>query len=423
MKKIAIIGAGISGISLANVLQERFDVTLFEKHPHVGGLVHCDRLDGVLYHRVGGHVFNSKNQEVLNWFWSKFNKDVEFIEAKRNAKIFYQQKFIGYPIENYLYQLDAKLVELIMDELIHINQLGSKDPMSFANFEAFLLGTFGDTLYELYFKPYNQKIWKVDLSTVAMEWLEGKLPMPRLLEIVTSNISRKEEGQMVHSSFFYPKLGGSQFIVDRLSEGLQVKCNVALDKIEQIDDKLIVHGEAFDDVIYTGDIRKLPNIFKGADGIGASFEIKLNGLRSNGTSSVLCECDTNNLSWLYIPESKFKAHRIIYTGNFSSTNNNASSSRTSCTVEFSGICTYEEMKEELKALPGNLVPISWNNEPNSYIIQDADTRQLIADYKKYLATFGIHVLGRFAEWEYYNMDKAIEAAFLLKEMLVAKHNS
>ncbi|MEJ7682717.1 MAG: hypothetical protein WKG06_33635 [Segetibacter sp.] len=33
-------------------------------------------------------------------------------------------------------------------------------------------------LYQLYFGPYNSKIWNTDISKVPLEWLDGKLPMP-----------------------------------------------------------------------------------------------------------------------------------------------------------------------------------------------------------------------------------------------------
>jgi protoporphyrinogen oxidase len=420
-KKIAVIGAGISGISIASILQDDYDVQVFERSPYIGGLVHCDRSSDFLYHRVGGHVFNSKNKEILDWFWSKFDKDSEFIQAKRNAKIYYKGSFVGYPIENFLYQFDASLVEKIIAELIDINRSDSKDPMSYSDFETFLKGNFGSTLYELYFKPYNEKIWKTDLSAVSMDWLEGKLPMPRLLDILTSNINRQEEGEMVHSTFYYPRHGGSQFIAERLAENLTIHCNQPLESIQIKSAKQVLLGESFDSVIYTGDVRKLPDILNLEDAYECNEEIK--NLRSNGTSSVLCECDANDLSWLYIPEPQFKAHRIIYTGNFSSTNNPKIRSCSSCTVEFSGICSFEEMKEELKVLPGNLTAIDFNQEPNSYVIQDHKTRKIIQGYKEYLSKLGIHLLGRFGEWEYYNMDKAMEAAFELKKSLMQKHNA
>jgi len=86
-----------------------------------------------------------------------------------------------------------------------------------------------------------------------------------------------------------------------------------------------------------------------------------------------------------------------------------------CTVEFSGIVSEKKMKETLVNLPGNLKPIAFNNEPNSYVIQQMDTRSLISNLKSSLKPYKFYLLGRFAEWEYYNMDKAIEAAINLTE--------
>jgi UDP-galactopyranose mutase len=86
-------------------------------------------------------------------------------------------------------------------------------------------------------------------------------------------------------------------------------------------------------------------------------------------------------------------------------------------VEFSGKVDYNTMTEEIKKLPGNLTPLASNYEPNSYVIQDKQTRREIAAAKAALELFGIYLLGRFAEWEYYNMDKAIEAAFQLKQKI------
>jgi protoporphyrinogen oxidase len=419
-KKIAIIGSGISGISIASILKDVCDVTVYERSEYIGGLVHCDRVDNYLYHRVGGHVFNSKNKQVLEWFWNKFDKETEFIQTKRNAKILYQNSFIGYPIENFLYQLDTTLMERIISELLEINSRAVIEPMDYSDFEEFLKGNFGDTLYNFYFKPYNEKIWKADLKTVPMHWLEGKLPMPRLLEVITSNIKREAEGNMVHASFFYPKQGGSQFIADRLAEGLTIRTKHALEHIKCLPSgKVRIFEEEYDGLIYTGDVRQLPAMITTDDKKSFREYNEISSLRSNGTSSILCSCDANDLSWLYIPEKEFKAHRIIYTGNFSDTNNKENiSGRSSCTVEFSGICSVEEMKSELKQLPGNLKFIDYNTEVNSYVIQDPSTRKAIKAYKEYLKNYNIYLLGRFGEWEYYNMDKAMEAAFELKVHIV-----
>lgn len=414
--KIAIIGTGISGLSSANLLKDKHQVVLFEKQERQGGLIKCDVVDSVLFHKVGGHVFNSRIEKVLNWFWNYFDRDNEFIKVKRNSKIFFQNKIIGYPIENYIYNLDKATVSVIIKELLALQKKETLSPFDYPDFEAFLKNNFGETLYNLYFKPYNKKIWKTDLSTVPMPWLEGKLPMPNLEEIVISNIVREEEDQMVHSSFYYPKQGGSQFIVDRLSEGLDIRTGADIGHIAKENGKYTVGNESgFDKIIYCGDVRKMPDYMD--DAVSRSLDTdKIKNLRSNGTSNLLCETDTNDYSWLYIPEEFTRAHRIIYTGNFSPANNGNRKRRT-CVVEFSGKTGYDEMLEEINKLPGNLSPIAYNYEANSYVIHDSETKAVIAKAKEILEKEDIYLLGRFAEWEYYNMDKCIEAAMKLAEKL------
>lgn len=412
-KKIAIIGAGISGISLARMLENKADVTVFEQKV-IGGLIKCDRVEDILYHRVGGHVFNSKNEKVLDWFWSFFEKDTEFIKAKRYAKVYFEGSYVDYPIENHIYQLNRDLFSQIVKDLVYLPKKSK-----IANFEDFLLGRFGRTLYEIYFKPYNTKIWNTDLSKVPLDWLEGKLPMPKVSDIFVSNILRNEEMEMVHSTFFYPKSGGSQFIIDRLANGLSIVENFSVESITSQNGKKFINGYGpFDAVVYTGDVRRLPSLMQSNTDL-ESYWTDLKKLQSNGTTNILCTCDSTDLSWLYIPEEKYKAHRIIYTGNFSATNNGslATAGRSSCTVEFSNYADIEAAKAELKYLPGNLEFVGYNYEPNSYVIQEEHTRSLLKDVKEVLKATNVYLLGRFAEWEYYNMDKCIESAMELDKVL------
>ena len=88
MQKIAVIGAGVSGLTVARLLQNRYQITVFEKEFTPGGLIRCKRVDGNLYHLCGGHVFNSKRKDVLDWFWSLFDREKEFIKAERNSVVF-----------------------------------------------------------------------------------------------------------------------------------------------------------------------------------------------------------------------------------------------------------------------------------------------------------------------------------------------
>lgn len=56
-----------------------------------GGLIKCCRINGSLFHTCGGHVFNSKHSDVLDWFWTKFDRNKEFSKTDRNSAIFMEE--------------------------------------------------------------------------------------------------------------------------------------------------------------------------------------------------------------------------------------------------------------------------------------------------------------------------------------------
>ena len=406
MQKIAIIGAGMSGLSAGNLLKDRFEVKLFEQSSRPGGLIRCNRVDGNLFHLTGGHVFNSKHQEVLDWFWKFFDRENEFVKTQRNAIIQLGDDVQAkYPIENFLYMLDKKTVKLVIRDLLEIAEANYS---ATDNFEDFLKTRFGSTLYEYYFRPYNEKIWKRDLRKVPLAWLEGKLPMPTVEEILYNNFFHVEESSMVHSSFYYPKQDGSQFLANRLSEKLDIQYNVNIHKIDKKNEKWIVENQEFDKVIFCGNIKDFPEIFRNSLSIEA-FSEPVKNLEYHGTTSVLCEMRHNPFSWIYLPSNQYLSHRIICTGNFADSNNQDSNHPT-CTVEFTDYLSEEKIRENLAKMPFGVKYIAHNFAEYTYPIQNKTTKEMVVDLKETVKKENIYILGRFAEWEYYNMDAAIKAA-------------
>lgn len=404
---IAVIGGGISGISVSNILQEKgVPIKLFEKESKIGGLVSCDKIDGVTFHKVGGHVFNTKNQKIKNWFFSKFDLEKEFLSRKRNAKILIDNNFIDYPIENHLYQLPQKTTSKIINELKHQKaSIGN-------NLGDFLKDSFGKTLFEIYFKPYNEKIWQHDLKDFSMDWLKSKFPMPNAEEIILNNIYRLEERKMAHQSFYYPNIGGSQFIVDRLANKIDVKNNIEIKKIDKTSKGWLINGEFYENVIYTGNIKSLSKTLN----LGGVLRIDESHFPSHGTTTVLCELEQTDLSWLYLPNPNCKAHRVIFTGNFSNKNNG--DYKMTGTIEFSQELSYDEIKRQCSKIPLFKKILACNFRDESYVIQTPKTRDLIKKIKKFLEPKGFYLLGRFAEWEYYNMDNAIEQSHVVADKIL-----
>lgn len=409
MKHYAIIGAGISGLSAARMLSEKgIDAVVFEKNETPGGLVRCKYVNGVLYHQVGGHVFNSRKQEVLDWFWKQLDKE-NFTLATRHAVVSMEDgNKVDYPIENHLYQMNNEIRSAVLDDLLGIAGAGYPED---SNFDEFLRHRFGETLYREYFAPYNHKIWRRSLKDVPLSWLEGKLPMPTVKEILEANIAQEKEMKMVHSTFHYPKHGGSQYVADTLAQGLEIRYQTPVTDICRKDGKWQVNGELFDAVIYCANLKDLPGMLQGAD-VDLST---VDNLEAHGTTSVLCEVDANPYSWIYMPSPQHESHRIICTGNFAESNSPEGMS--TATIEFTLQLSKEEILEQLANIPFHPRYIDHCYTPYTYPLQTTNTPDIIANAKAQLEPLDFYLLGRFAEWEYYNMDAAIEAAMKLTSKL------
>ena len=66
MKNIAIIGAGITGITLANLLQEKYNLTVFEKSRGVGGRMATRRAEPYQFNH-GAQYFKIENKEFKDF--------------------------------------------------------------------------------------------------------------------------------------------------------------------------------------------------------------------------------------------------------------------------------------------------------------------------------------------------------------------
>lgn len=408
MSDIAIIGAGVSGLSVAQMLRHKHRVTLYERAGKPGGLIACESVQGVLYHKVGGHVFNSRRQDVRDWFAVRFDMQRDFCRAVRNAVVYLADgTVVGYPIENHLYQLPPPLMEAAVDDLLAMGS-GNETSDPPTNFEDFLRRRFGDTLYTHYFAPYNYKVWRRPLCDIPMDWLEGKLPMPTVKQILMSNMIHEKEMNMVHSSFFYPKRGGSQFIADTLAEGLEIQYGTPIGRIEEGHGKWRLGGRWYDAVVYTANVRDLPGILHVGFALPEGWEGQIRRLESHGTTSVLCEVSPTPYSWIYMPDERHGSHRIICTGNFSP--ENAPIGMSTATVEFTGEWGEEAIRQELEKIPYAPRYLAHHYEPCTYPVQTGESRPALAELKACLQPKGFFLLGRFAEWEYYNMDAAIGAA-------------
>lgn len=403
--KICVIGAGISGLSFARYAK-RFgaEVVVYEKEKSYGGIAKVRDVDGIPYHMIGGHCFNSKHKEVLDFVFSEILSEDKWNKVQRQASIFFKNQNVSYPIEfsiKEIYQKDPELGRNIVKDFLSARGKESK------NLKDWFINNFGATLANEYFIPYNEKIWNSDLEKMSPSWVEGKLPMPNK-DAFLDGILGSAKDDMPHASFYYPKAGTQNFFIDKLADGIDIKLETEVNNIILNDGKVCVDGDVFDHVVCTAPMNHLDSLID----IGDSNVINaVKGLKYNPVTTMLWKRKPTSDTWTYFPAAKVKFHRLIHISNFIETDGEY------CIAEAVGKVTYDEMVAAGKSVDILLEPIDYNVSEHAYVLFDKDVEEKKALIENYFEKTNLHLHGRFGNWEYYNMDICILNSIRLAEKM------
>ena len=402
--KIAVLGAGVSGLSVARLLKDKgHEVTVFEKESTVGGLARSRYVNGILYDPYGGHILNSKKPEVMEWAFSILPKE-KWQYTVRNAKIYMNGKFVSYPFELSLCELDIDdATDCVHDFILAQN---GKEP---DNFRDWLVWNFGQAICERYMIPYNKKIWAYPLEQMETKWMQGKMPLPSKKEIIRSMLLKDPtERKMPHSTFYYPINGGIQSFMDAIAAGSDIRCNSAVTRIEKTNNEWSVNGERFDRIIST---IPLPILAKVMTGIPDGVLKHINDLKYNSLTTVLFECPETEITWLYIPSKEYRSHRVSYQSTMTPYAN-AKSGRGAAAFEIIGKrFDVSGLDKAENVLPKELEykkTLDSEFTEFAYVIHDKNYRSNIETILEYFKTVqGFDLLGRWGTWNYKNMDLCI----------------
>ena len=117
-KKVLVVGAGISGATIARLLAEKdYDITVYEKDEKVGGAC-SDCYDNQVYKQYhGSHIFHTDNAIV----WDFLNKFTTWQPYHHKVKAFIDGELIPVPFNlnslDKLPALDTKIKQRIKQEI------------------------------------------------------------------------------------------------------------------------------------------------------------------------------------------------------------------------------------------------------------------------------------------------------------------
>lgn len=396
--KIGVLGAGITGLSIAKLLHEKYDVELLESKPVHGGIARTITIDGATYHPVGGHCFNSKYPDVLDFVFNNILPFDQWRRIERNSAILFKKHEIGYPIEfsiKQIYGFDKELAIRITTDF-----LNAIDDNDYDDLEVWFRKKFGNALSEEYFIPYNKKIWNKEPKLMSHSWVEDKLPIPNKESFFEGLISEAKDN-MSHSFFYYPKTNNQNTFIDSLALNLSIKYDTEVLSIRlNSKRKWIINDEfEYDIIISTLPLNEVPYLIENTpeEILNAASKLKYNSV-----SNVFWASKKTQKTWTYLPDNNTPFHRYIHIGSY------FEPIKGYTITESIGEKTIDELISSGLKDSFLKCPLASNKSKHAYVVFDDNYKESTFLIKNYLKSIGIHSIGRFGEWEYYNMDVCIK---------------
>lgn len=426
---IAILGGGLTGLTLANLLDIKIDdIKILEKEKECGGLCRSIQENGYTFDWGGSHVIFSKDGEVLGFIKNMLRNNI--VQRRRNAKILYNGRLVKYPFENGLADLSIEdNLECLCGFLDAYKKRNNGDNISPNNFKEWMYYMFGSGITEKYLLPYNEKIWKLDPTNIDTCWVKDRIPQPPIEHIVNASCGLETEGYIHQLNFYYPREGGINALINSLEK--KIRYNIIFDfnvnKIEKIGDIWSVsNGKDYikcNEIISTIPLFDLLYSLKD---VPKNILNAVGDLKYNSLITVMIGFkthNTNNISWLYIPDSSCMSHRVSFPSNYTNTVVPSGKSSVLAEITYNNECDIVQLSNEdiIKNIVNYLDQNKYINKDDieytkikrikyGYVVNDLNYQKNIKIIREYLKNIGIHIIGRFSEWEYYNMDACIRSA-------------
>lgn len=169
-KHIIILGAGISGLSAAWHLSDNgIKVDVFESSPSVGGLAGTIRKNNCCLD-FGPHSFFSEDQQILDMTLRLFDNKLQ--PQPRNVKFYYNGKYIDYPLtaKSILLQMGLCFGIRAAADFVKGRLFPRKRTVAEGEDETvedWAIASFGEYIYQAFFKPYTEQFWRVPCSQLS----------------------------------------------------------------------------------------------------------------------------------------------------------------------------------------------------------------------------------------------------------------
>ncbi len=374
-----IVGSGLFGAVFAYEMTKRGrKVLVIDKRDHIAGNIYTEEVLGIQVHKYGAHIFHTSNEKIWNYVnqFASFNHYVNSPVAKYHDELYN----LPFNMNTFSKMWGITTPEQAKEKIAEqIAMLDIKEPQ---NLEEQALSLVGRDVYEKLVKGYTEKQWGRDCRELPA-FIIRRLP----LRFIYDNNYFNDTYQGI-------PIGGYTAMIEKMLAGIEVKTGISYQEYIQSptvgdNDRILDRqGNSFSKVIYTGMIDEY-------------FDYRLGHLEYRSL--------------------RFEQEEISGCDNYQG---NAVMNYTDRETPYTRVIEHKHF--EFGKQPDTVItreyPLEWKpGEEPYYPVNNEKNNALSARYQK-LAGAETKVLfgGRLGSYQYYDMDKVIEAALCAVETCMAE---
>ena len=417
-----IIGAGISGLSFAASSK---DYLIAERESEAGGYCRTIRRGDFVWD-FAGHFFHFKTERLKKKFIDSVPSD-EFVDRVKKTYIYYKDKLIDYPFQTNIHELDKdEFIDCLYD------LFNKEEKESYDNFLDMLYGKFGRSITEKFLKPYNEKLYAVDLAKLDKDAMGRFFPYADVKAIISN--MKEQKNASYNSTFLYPRRG-AELIIDILKGDVDSDKLLLDTTVTSIDlDSHVAALSNGDTVEYGNLINTAPfNVFLRLTGDARCRELSE---KLTYNKVLVFNLGFNKKSpydsqhWLYFPDKSFNFYRVGFYDNI------LGADRLSMYIEIGypkdADVTDADIDEQLRLTLENLaragiIDDSFVLEEHmsilmdpAYVHIDAEHDREVREIMEELKGRCVYSIGRYGAWTYCSMEDCMLEAEQLSEKLRAE---
>lgn len=407
-----IVGAGVSGLAYAGFSKN--ECLLLEKDAEIGG--YCKTIKwGDFVWDYSGHFFHFRDTFLEDYICRNMvHDDIRYCE--KHTQIFYWQKYIDFPFQKNIHQLDQ-------DEFIDcLYDLFTTTGNDYFTFKQMLYAKFGQSIAEKFLIPYNEKLYACDLNRLDVDAMGRFFPYADKEEIIRN--FKKTNNNSYNSHFTYPRGGAIEYVKSLAS--YIGKSNICLNEcVKSIDvtEKTIKTDKRelkYDNLISTMPFPLLMQC--------CSMEYDTDIYSWNKVLVFNLGFDKKGKdvfnNWIYVPSKDFCFYRVGYYDNIFATKNMSlyvelgfGKNTDVIDVEYYKEKVLDDLKKAGIITDHKLIASHFVIMDPAYVHITKESIRDVEEKKKVLARNNIYSIGRYGSWTYCSIEDNILEAKALMERL------